>query len=171
MNQALRFYPVGSTAEICNSAVCHRAELVFGRLWCHSGLNEATHANLGNFLGGTNMRCLTHLMRMGSSGYVMDNEFTSLITGVGLKRLEGLKVQFVQGGKNAVYEPENTLTSYELLREEFGSAGYERVVFEDRGHLDCWMGKSAYRDVYPAVANHIDEVMSGGVTGEVAGKG
>lgn len=128
MNQVLRFYPVGSTAEICNSAVCHRAELVFGRLWCHSGLNEATHANLGNFLGGTNMRCLTHLMRMGSSGYVMDNEFTSLITGVGLKRLEGLKVQFVQGGKNAVYEPENTLTSYELLREEFGSAGYERVV-------------------------------------------
>lgn len=42
---------------------------------------------------------------------------------------------------------------------------------EDRGHLDCWMGKSAYRDVYPTVADHIDEVMSGGVTGEVAGKG
>ena len=128
MNQALRFYPVGSTAEICNSAVCHRSELVFGRLWSHSGLNEATHANLGNFLGGINMRCLTHLMRMGSSGYVMDDEFASLITGVGLKRLEGLKVLFVQGGKNAVYEPENTLTSYELLREEFGSAGVGRVV-------------------------------------------
>ena len=31
LNQALRFYPVGSRTEICNSVVCHRSELVFGR--------------------------------------------------------------------------------------------------------------------------------------------
>jgi hypothetical protein len=31
INQALRFYPVGARAEICNSVVCHRSELVFGR--------------------------------------------------------------------------------------------------------------------------------------------
>ena len=32
INQALRFYPTGATREICNSVVCHRSELVFGRL-------------------------------------------------------------------------------------------------------------------------------------------
>jgi hypothetical protein len=31
MNQALRFYPVGSRKELCNYVVCHRSELVFGR--------------------------------------------------------------------------------------------------------------------------------------------
>lgn len=31
LNQILRFYPVGSRREICNSVVCHRSELVFGR--------------------------------------------------------------------------------------------------------------------------------------------
>ena len=31
MNQALRFYPVGGMGELCNSVVCHRSELVFGR--------------------------------------------------------------------------------------------------------------------------------------------
>lgn len=31
LNQALRFYPVGKKAEICNSVVCHRSSLVFGR--------------------------------------------------------------------------------------------------------------------------------------------
>jgi hypothetical protein len=31
MNQALRFYPVGPRDEICNSVVCHRSSLVFGR--------------------------------------------------------------------------------------------------------------------------------------------
>jgi hypothetical protein len=31
LNQALRFYPVGSRRELCNSVICHRSELVFGR--------------------------------------------------------------------------------------------------------------------------------------------
>ena len=31
LNQILRFYPVGDKAEICNSVVCHRSSLVFGR--------------------------------------------------------------------------------------------------------------------------------------------
>lgn len=31
LNQVTRFYPVGSTDEICNSVTCHRSELVFGR--------------------------------------------------------------------------------------------------------------------------------------------
>lgn len=31
LNQVLRFYPVGPRTEICNSVVCHRSELAFGR--------------------------------------------------------------------------------------------------------------------------------------------
>jgi hypothetical protein len=31
LNQTLRFYPVESRKEICNSVVCHRCDLVFGR--------------------------------------------------------------------------------------------------------------------------------------------
>lgn len=31
LNQVTRLYPVESTKEICNSVVCHRSELVFGR--------------------------------------------------------------------------------------------------------------------------------------------
>ena len=31
LNQFLRFYPAGDKSELCNSVVCHRSELVFGR--------------------------------------------------------------------------------------------------------------------------------------------
>ena len=31
LNQVLRFYPVGSANELCNSVVCRRSDLVFGR--------------------------------------------------------------------------------------------------------------------------------------------
>lgn len=33
INQSLRFYPVGGKDETCDSAVCHRTELVFGRFF------------------------------------------------------------------------------------------------------------------------------------------
>ena len=39
INQALRFYPTGATTEICNSVVCHRSELVFGRYQIPCPLN------------------------------------------------------------------------------------------------------------------------------------
>lgn len=32
LDQALRFYPAGAKQEFCNSVVCHRSELAFGRL-------------------------------------------------------------------------------------------------------------------------------------------
>lgn len=41
LNQGLRFYPVQSREEICNSVVCHRSELVFGG--CVVVINFCTH--------------------------------------------------------------------------------------------------------------------------------
>ncbi|KAJ7097397.1 hypothetical protein C8R44DRAFT_748506 [Mycena epipterygia] len=51
VDQVLRFYPVSPSAELCSSAVCHRCSLVFGRLWNHANLMQATHAHLINFVG------------------------------------------------------------------------------------------------------------------------
>ncbi|KAL7273366.1 hypothetical protein RUND412_003786 [Rhizina undulata] len=159
IDQMLRFYPVGAKDEMCNSTTCHRSELVFGRLWPHKQLNSATHANLSNFLGGVSMNNLTHLMRMGTSSYVMDNNYISLITESNLVRLRGLPILFISGGQNTVYSPESTDQSYNLLREEFGPDNYQRIVFPERGHLDCWMGKTAYRDVFPRVEDHVEHVI------------
>lgn len=52
LDTVLRFYPVGSREEICNSPICHRCELAFGRLWNHRNLNKATHDNQHNIYGG-----------------------------------------------------------------------------------------------------------------------
>ncbi|KAE8036870.1 hypothetical protein FH972_009503 [Carpinus fangiana] len=68
VDQILRLYPVwirGGRREFCSSSVCHRGSLIFGRLWCHENLNEATHRQLDRFLGGISMRCLQHLEDMG----------------------------------------------------------------------------------------------------------
>ena len=100
------------------------------------------------------MNNLQKLMFMGSNGFVVDNDEKSLVIPKNLDGLRGIPIQFIHAGENTVYTPESTEKDYDLLRETFGGENYERVIFQERGHLDCWMGKTSFRDVYPAVETH-----------------
>ncbi|KAF9469642.1 Alpha/Beta hydrolase protein [Collybia nuda] len=156
-DQLLRFYPVGSRGELCNSSVCHRGSLAFGRLWSHANLNHATHAHLANFFGGIHMDFLIHLTRMGAKPphNACDNEFHDLVTDWNLESFRGLKILFISGGANVVYDPVSTSMCYDVLRDRFGTQDYKRLVVGGYGHLDTWMGKKSFVDVYPAVVEHV----------------
>jgi hypothetical protein len=166
VDQILRFYPMGSTAEICNNSACHRTSLVFGRCFTHANLNHATHQHMANYFSGIHMNFLKHLSTMGATAPYhvrtnlnsspltpdADTSFRDLVTEPGnLERLRGLKIQFVSGGANVVFDPLSTADSYNLMRETFGDEGFERVVVDTYGHLDTWMGKRSFKDVYPRV--------------------
>lgn len=73
-----------------------------------------------------------------------------------LDRLKGLKIQFLSGGANVVFDPWSTSESYDMFREKFGPDDYERVVVAGYGHLDTWMGKDSCTDVYPRVRGHVE---------------
>ncbi|RDL32056.1 uncharacterized protein BP5553_09458 [Venustampulla echinocandica] len=162
LNQILRFYP-DSRSEICNNVSCHRCSLVFGRLWNHRNLNEATHRQINRFFGGVNMTLLHTLMQMGYRGCVTTNGplFEELDTPDNLARLKGIPIMLFSGSDNKVLTPESTEKTYGILRDTFGSVGYERHVVQGYGHLDCWMGREAYKDVYPIVREQVDKVCRG----------
>ena len=158
INQMLRFYPVGGRGELCHSNVCHRSDLIFGRLWSHRNLNEATHSQLERFLSGISMTALSHLIASGSAQAALtDDRKTNLVTKDNVKRLKGLKILFFSGAENVTFGPESTERSYETLRDQLGANGFERVVFEGRGHLDCWMSDNA-DVVWKRVVKHVEDV-------------
>ena len=130
IDQALRFYPVGGVKEMCNSVVCHRASLVFGRLYTHTYLNSATHNALSRLLGGISFPNYTHLARMARSAshQVTDNKNVSLVTSHNLRNLKGVPMLLFSGAENARWSPESTDMSYKTLRDRFGEDDYERAV-------------------------------------------
>lgn len=65
------------------------------------------------------------------------------------------------GSDNKVLTPEATERTYSILRDTFGTKGYERKVIQGYGHLDCWMGREAYKDVFPEVREVVDLVTRG----------
>ncbi|KAF1937241.1 FAD/NAD(P)-binding domain-containing protein [Clathrospora elynae] len=160
LDQVLRFYPVGNRRELCNSTVCHRCDVPFGRCWTHSNLNHATHAHLGHFFDGTHTKFVAHLSGMGAMPphHVRTNKplFADLVTPENLQRLEGISINFLSGGDNAVWTPQSTNDSYDILRDAFPEGHYRRVFVKGYGHLDCWMGKEAFEDVFPRVRHHVE---------------
>ncbi|KAK4669784.1 uncharacterized protein QC763_206010 [Podospora pseudopauciseta] len=162
LNQALRLYPQ-SRKEMCNNAACHRTSLVFGRCWNHHNLNEATHRQIDRFFGGVNMRLLNLLMKMGYEGHVMTNApmYEPLDTRENVQRLKGIPIMLWVGRDNAVLSPEATERTYEVLCSQFEDGDYKRKVVPGYGHLDGWMGRNAWRDVYPFVREEVDRVVRG----------
>lgn len=117
------------------------------------------------------MHLINLLKRMGSCGEVSTNvpEYTELTAPEIVERLRGLPFLFFVGGDSAVLSPRATETTYERLIDTFGmcaglpggSIQYRRRVVPGYGHLDCWMGRNAWRDVYPFVREEIDRVVRG----------
>ena len=103
------------------------------------------------------MTSLQHLMSMGTKGRVCNNAGESIVSKQNLAGLEGIPILFFSGAENAVFSPESTDMSYNALRDAFGGEDYERVVFQGKGHLDCWMGVDAESDVYPRVKAHVEK--------------
>lgn len=163
LNQVLRLYPQ-SRREMCANAACHRCSLVFGRCWNHENLNEATHRQIDRFFGGVNMRLLNLLMKMGYEGHAMSNapEYAPLDTPENVERLRGVPFLLFVGRDNAVLSVESTERTYEMLTDAFGDGSqYKRRVVPGYGHLDPWMGRNAWKDVYPFVREEVDRVVRG----------
>ncbi|KAG9760738.1 hypothetical protein KCU73_g2733, partial [Aureobasidium melanogenum] len=155
----LRFYPQSNKRELCDSIVCHRCNLVFGRLWNHANLNAATHTYLHAVFGGVHTRCVQHLATSGQRRAVLDNDYHSLVTDENLRRLRGIPILVFGGADNNVYSPESTRETCRVL-EQRGEA-VRMKVFEGLGHLDCWMSERAASKggVYDTVVEEVRRVM------------
>ncbi|KAI1444802.1 FAD/NAD(P)-binding domain-containing protein [Annulohypoxylon stygium] len=168
LNELLRLMP-DSRKELCNNVSCHRITMALGRCWNHRNLNEATHRQIDRFFGGVSMTLMQVLMKQGFQGGVMGNGplFERLDTPDNIRRLKGVPILLFVGRDNAVLSPESTEKTYEILTDTFGTGDdrsgvpYQRRVVPDYGHLDCWMGRNAWKDVYPFVREEVDRVVRG----------
>ncbi|GJN85505.1 hypothetical protein PLIIFM63780_009072 [Purpureocillium lilacinum] len=170
LNQFLRLYPQ-ERHEMCNNAVCLRTTFLFGRCWSHHNLNEATHSQIDRVFGGANVNLMHLLMHMGTRGAVTSNApaYEPLVTPENIQRLRGIPFLLFNGADSSVLSPKAADETYNTLLATFGvSAGvdgagvqYRRRSVEGYGHLDCWMGVNAWRDVYPFVREEVDRVVRG----------
>lgn len=149
----LRLYPI-EFEERCRSSVCHRITFLYGTLYEHDQLNNATHENLHEMFGVAAIEALSHLALMVRKGHLVDARGKDVYL-PHMKRL-AIPISFIHGAENGCYHPESTEITYEKLRVANGDL-YSRHVIPSYGHIDCIYGKNAVTDVYPLMLAHLDK--------------
>ena len=130
----------------CDNPVCPRHSATFGDVILHSRLNRATHDIMGDLIP----EC--------TAGFLKDvavwSRKKTVLTKEDRAHLDRLRVRthFISGSENRMFVPRSTELSYELLRHVNGTDLYERTVYPDFGHLDCYVGEGAAQAIWPDLA-------------------
>jgi cholesterol oxidase len=150
---ALRFSPV-EHGERCTSATCHRISFIYGPLYHHDRLNQATHDALHEMFGIAGISALEHLALMVRHGHAVRAD------GADIYRLHperlAIPILFIHGDQNRCFLPASTATTQLWLAEANGTGLYTRREIPGYGHIDCIFGKNAATDVYGHIGEHLE---------------
>lgn len=148
----LALYPAGE--EPCSSPFCRRVNFMYGEVYDHDQLNEATHTHLHEAFGVANMTTFQHVTRILREDHAVsaDGKHDYLADVEGLK----LPIAFIHGEHNRMFLPEGTRQTVEYLSEKNGPDYYSLQIIPGYAHMDCFVGKDAARDVYPLVTAQLD---------------
>ncbi|MDQ7993307.1 MAG: hypothetical protein AAGC63_09225, partial [Propionicimonas sp.] len=150
--KVLALYPAGE--EPCQSPFCRRVNFMYGEVYSHDQLNEATHDHLREAFGVANMTTFEHVTRILREDHAVsaDGSHDYLADVSGLK----LPIAFIHGEHNRMFLPAGTRQTVEYLSERNGGDLYSLQLIPGYSHMDCFVGKDAARDVYPLITDQLD---------------
>ncbi|XP_054752962.2 uncharacterized protein LOC129258758 [Lytechinus pictus] len=156
--------------EHCDSEVCHRVTFTYSLLWSHRNVNELTHDTLQEWNGFVHATRLKHFALSMRKGRLVDEgghdkyvpDFNSRHRLESKKYREALKhldipILYFSGANNVCWDPETTRDSFERCKEVNPDQHYERFEVENYMHLDCIMGSTASRDVFPRLMDFLEK--------------
>jgi cholesterol oxidase len=152
-DRSLRLYPI-RPEERCDSPVCHRISAIYGELYRHARLSEATHSALHELFGVVNLSALSQLAKLTRAGHLVNADGQNTY----LPHAERLAIPLLllHGGDNECVSPRSTELTLELLSRRNGPELYRRELIPGYGHVDCMIGEHAARDVFPYIAEHLE---------------
>ncbi|CAG8813274.1 35247_t:CDS:2, partial [Racocetra persica] len=159
VNQGLRFYPFPKN-QLCDSALCHRASLCYGTLYQHENLNQKIHDHQDEFFGTVNLTTMDHMMKITSAQKLVTyKKQSNYVTEENIKKNLNIPILMIHGDKNVVFDVKSTRKSYNTLRDHGNNPDLYTPprVIEGYGHLDCWWGTKADKDVFPIVLDHLEK--------------
>jgi len=70
-----------------------------------------------------------------------------------------LPITFMAGALNQEFLPQSSSRTYHWLRAHnpLSADSYHRHVFENYGHMDCFVGKNASVDIFPKIQQWLDQ--------------
>ena len=151
LDNVLKLFP---SSEQCTSAVCRRILGIYGDVYAHAQLNDATHDAIHEMFGVANVRTFNHISLIVRTGHVVDKDGRETYMNH-LDRL-AIPITFLHGARNNLFLPEGSLDTQRTVSAANDAGLYQRVVFPNYAHMDCFIGKNASADVFPTIVAELD---------------
>jgi len=145
--------------EQCKNPVCHRVFSIFGASYAHRQLNHWTHVALGEMFGRVALKPFEQLTGITEAGLAVDS--AGMNTYVLPEKAKNLAVpiSFVAGALNKLFLPESSARTYRWLcgvNHDDDHRLYTRRVFENYAHMDLFIGRDAWKDVFPYLLGELE---------------
>lgn len=152
LDRSLRLYPIARD-ERCLSPVCHRITVLYGELYEHAQVGDATHEALHELFGVANLTALRQLELIIRRGHLVDASGAEAYL-PHVERL-ALPLTLIHGSANECVLPKATELTFDVLTRSNDPSLYRRHLIEGYGHVDCMIGEHADRDVFPHILDHL----------------
>jgi len=144
------------SGEQCTSAVCRRILGIYGDVYKHAMLNDATHRAIHEMFGVANTTTFNHIAKMVRAEKIVDKDGgDTYLTDANLKRL-AIPITFLHGAENHLFLPEGSMRTLKTLAQANDATLYDRIEFPNYAHMDCYMGRDAARDIFPTIVSALD---------------
>ncbi|QMU29878.1 alpha/beta fold hydrolase [Adhaeribacter radiodurans] len=145
------------THHECENQVCKQVSFTYGTgfpaLWRHENLNEETHEWLKQEFAHVPLTFYKQMKQSVRAGHLLSAGETGekskkVISYVANQPATQARISFFAGEQNLCFLPSSQVKSYQYfnhLRRNF----HKLRLIPRYSHLDIFMGKEAYRDVFP----------------------
>ncbi|MCW2937221.1 MAG: AB-hydrolase associated lipase region [Actinomycetia bacterium] len=146
----------------CRDSACHMLSFMWGdghpAMFSHETLEPVTHARMGDLCGPVGLHYDRHVHRMVEAGHVVkyDPADSRLPDDLLANAAEiETPILFLTGDRNHVFTDSN-IVCHRLL-DAAAPGRHQLEILPGYGHVDPFMGKEAYRDVFPRIVAHLDK--------------
>jgi len=151
VDAALRLAPA---ADSCTSAVCRRINGIYGDVYKHANLNEATHNAIHEMFGVANMTTFNHLALMVRKEKIVDKDGGD--TYLPLMNRLAIPLMFITGAENHLFLPEGPLKTLQAISAVNDAGLYHMQKLANYAHMDLYIGQRSAQDVFPAIVTELD---------------
>jgi cholesterol oxidase len=140
--------------EQCPNPVCRRILGIYGDVFKHANLNEATHQAIHEMFGVANITTFNHLSLMVRKEQIVDKDGGDTY----LPHMDRLKIPitFITGAENNLFLPEGPQKTMQALAKVNDALLYQRILFPQYAHMDMYMGRDSAKDIFPEIVARLD---------------
>lgn len=137
----------------CDNPDCHRHSATYGDIVYHPRINDTTHALMGALVPEVSSGFLRSVGPEGRASDILSDDDRRHLDRFNVPML------LISGRENQMFVPEATERTFRLLHALHGDT-IQREVFDDFGHLDCFLSAEAKAPIWGRLSRFLEGAAS-----------